>query len=70
MRRTTDYLVDVGKRIAETRKLRGVSQEKLCEKLVIKANALSRIETGQKNFHIMTLKSIADALGVDVKYFL
>jgi transcriptional regulator with XRE-family HTH domain len=70
MRRTTDYLVKVGQAIATARKQKGFTQDGLSEKLTIKANALSRIETGQKNFHIMTLKSIADALGKDIKDFL
>jgi DNA-binding Xre family transcriptional regulator len=32
--------------------------------------ALSRIETGQKNSHILTLKAIADALKVEMKDFI
>jgi len=66
----SQFLNRVGKKIKMVRKLRGISQEKLSEKLTIRANALSKIEIGERDFHIMTLKSIADALKVDVKDFL
>jgi transcriptional regulator with XRE-family HTH domain len=61
-----DILVAVGERIRLLRKGQNLSQEKLSEKAGISAPFLGFVERGQKQVTLVTLKSIADALGVDV----
>ena len=69
-RRTQPYLVKMGGKIQKIRMSKGLTVRKLGELVGIDYGALSRIETGQKNSHILTLKAIADALGVQIKDFL
>lgn len=64
------FLKQVGSKIKAARLAQGISQEKLCERLPIRANALSKIETGQVNLYLGSLKAIAEALGADIKEFL
>lgn len=64
------FLTQLGANIKAARKARKLSQERLAERLPINANALSKIETGQTGCLIWTLKSIADALEMDVKELL
>lgn len=70
MANTDIFLKQVGSKIKAARKAQRISQDKLCERLPINGNALSKIETGQVNMHLCSLKAIADALGVDIKDFL
>ena len=62
----------MGKRIREARKSKRISLREL-ERLTDIDNAnLCRIENGKKNSHILTLKSIADVLEIDLlaRFFL
>jgi len=62
-----DSRVLFGRRIKELRKLRGLSQDQLSERVGIESKHLSRIEVG-RNFPSMdTLVRIAEALGVELK---
>jgi len=61
-----DILVAVGERIRLIRKGQGLSQEELAERANLTSSYLGFVERGQKQVTLVTLKSIADALGMDV----
>lgn len=65
--KTTKELL--GSRIKELRKLRGLSQEKLSEKINIGPKHLSRIEVGRGFPSLDTLERIAKVLNVELKDF-
>jgi transcriptional regulator with XRE-family HTH domain len=54
----------LGTRIKEVRKSRGLSQERLAEKVDISPRYLSRLEVGQQMPSIETLAGLAEALDV------
>ena len=60
-------LKDFGRRLAEVRKSRGMTQQQLAEKLEISLVSVGYIETGKRWPRISTLHRIADALGVRIK---
>ena len=55
----------LGLNIAYYRKLRGLSQEKLAEKIDISRTHMSRIETADCAVSLDVVFSLADALGVE-----
>lgn len=59
-------LRDVGRRIAEARRRRGLTQEQLAELLRVSERYLRRIEAGEENLTLMSLARIADKLGTPV----
>ncbi len=65
--KTTKVLL--GARIKELRKIKGLSQEVLSEKVDIDPKHLSRIEVGRGFPSLDTLEKIANALDVDLKDF-
>ena len=65
----TEYLKAMGAKIRSARKLKGIYLRDLGEMCNLHYGAISEIETGKRNSHILTLKSIADFLGVNVKEF-
>lgn len=58
----------IGKRIAEIRKSKGVSQAKLSELTGIAPGNIARIETGRYSIGIDLLSKIADALGYKLDF--
>lgn len=58
----------VGKRITDTRKIRGYSREKLAEKADVSVQFLADIEKGRKSMTVTTLRRIAAALSVTTDY--
>ena len=64
------FLKQLGKRISEVRKEKGMSQLDLGSKIDMEKSNLSAIENGRQNPSALTLKRIADALGVEVVEFL
>ena len=64
------YLKEMGAKIRAARKAKGIYLRDLGKMCNIHYGAISEIETGQRNSHILTLKNIADMLNVDVKEFL
>lgn len=56
---------NIGKRIKEIRKQRGLSQEKLSEIIDIEQHTLSYIETGRNFFTAETLEKIIKALDIE-----
>jgi len=65
-----EYLIAMGSKIKKYRMQRKLSQRQLAEMCNLDPTSFWRIEVGQKNSHILTLKNIADKLGVDVREFL
>ena len=61
--------VDVGQQIRSLRERRNLSQQALADASGISRNALSLIERGQTSPTVNTLKSLAQALSVDINAF-
>lgn len=60
-----DHLRELGKRINEIRKIKGMTQEILAERADLTVSYISKIETGKKNPTIAVIEKIAHAMGVD-----
>jgi transcriptional regulator with XRE-family HTH domain len=58
---------EVGKRIQNIRKSKGLSQEKLALNAGMDRTYLAGIESGKRNATIVTLEKIVIALGVEMK---
>ena len=58
----------IGKRIAEIRRDKGLSQAKLAELTGIAPGNIARIETGKYSTGIDLLSKIADALGYNLDF--
>lgn len=69
---TGGYLTQeqVGRRIAELRADRSVSQRRLAEAIGLDQSALSRIESGERGLAVEELVGIAAFLGVDTSALL
>ena len=65
-----DYLKEIGKKIKVARKANKLSLPKLSKLCKVDMSNLWFIEHGQRNPHILTLKSIADVFKMDIKEFL
>lgn len=63
------FLKQMGSKIKAARKAKKLSLEKLSKLTGVDMSNLWFIEDGKRNAHIITLKSIADVLNVDVKDF-
>jgi len=55
-----------GKRVAEVRKSKGVTQQELAENIAMSVVAIAYIETGKRWARLGTLYKIASSLKVDV----
>jgi len=62
----TKYLGAFGKRLAEVRRAKGLTQEALAEKADVTALTVAYIEQGRQWPRIATLHSLAKSLGVPV----
>lgn len=60
---------ELGKRILELRKSKGFTQEELVEKCNINVRTIQRIEAGEVSPRNFTIRTILEALGVDVDAF-
>lgn len=65
-----EYLNKVGAKIKAERERQGIYLRDLGKMCDMDYSNICRIETGQSNVLLLTLKKIADALQVDVKEFL
>ena len=63
------YLKSVGRNIAKIRRQNKFSQLDICAMISMEKSNLSSIENGRQNPTTLTLKKIADAIGIDVKEF-
>ena len=57
----------IGKRIAELRKAKGLTQAQLAEKTGFSQSNIGRIETGRYSVGLDVLAKIAEALGASVE---
>ncbi len=64
------FLQTIGYKVKTARELKGLSQFQLGIEADIPKNQIGRIERGEINTSIYTLKRIADALGVEIEIFL
>ncbi len=60
---------DLGKKISELRKQKGLTQEELVEKCNINVRTIQRIEAGDVTPRSFTIKTILEVLGVDSETF-
>lgn len=60
----------IGKRIAELRKEKGMTQEELAKALNITRSALSLYEIGKRDPDTETVKKLADFFGVSIDYLM
>lgn len=62
--------MDIGEKIRELRRSKGLKQEFLAEKLNVSINAISQYETGKRNVDLTTLKKLSEILDVPTDYFI
>lgn len=60
----TDPLTQFGLRLAEIRKAKGLSQEKLALESGLARSYLGGVERGQRNIALLNIHRLAEALGV------
>ncbi|EMR01085.1 helix-turn-helix domain-containing protein [Cesiribacter andamanensis] len=60
----------LSKNLIYQRKLQGLSQEKLADLSGVTVRTIQRIERGEVNAHMNTLKLLADALQIDIRELL
>lgn len=65
-----EFLKGMGSKIKEARKARKIGLPVLSKECKIDMSNLWFIENGERNVHILTLKTIADVFGMDIKEFL
>jgi transcriptional regulator with XRE-family HTH domain len=65
-KRTKPLLVGLGRHLRRVREALGIPQVVLAQKIGIEPPNLSRIEHGEKNLTIDTLRRIAEGLGVEL----
>lgn len=63
--RPENIMANVGRRVAEVRLLKGLTQEELAEQIRISLRYLQKVERGQSNMTLMTLARWALWLKVD-----
>lgn len=64
------FLKEMGDKIRAARKAKKIPINEMATLTKIDMSNLSFLERGMRNCHILSLKSIADVLGLDVKDFL
>ncbi len=64
------FLKEMGSKIKAIRNERKISLRELGKLCNLDYGSICRIESGQKNSYLLTLKNIADKLDVDVKDFI
>ncbi len=67
---TDIFLKEMGEKIRTARKAKKIPIDKMAVLSKIDMSNLSFLERGMRNCHILSLKSIADVLEVDIKEFL
>lgn len=65
-----EYLTAMGKKIRAARRSKKLTLDMVSRKCGMNLNTLAFIEKGEQNAHILTLKSVADVLNMDIKEFL
>lgn len=63
-------LIQLGERVREIRKKKGLSQEELAYKADLHRTYIGMIERAEKNITLLNIEKIANALEVDIKELL
>lgn len=59
--------IRLGKQIKKYRKLAGLTQEQLANKVHVSTTHIGLVETGKRHFSLKTLQKIASVLGIKVR---
>jgi len=63
------HLIELGNKIREERKKKGLSQEQLAFDADVDRSYIGGIERGERNVSFLTLVKIAECLGCDISKF-
>lgn len=66
-KKNIDHRIEIGNRIAEIRKLRGLTQDDLSKITGLQRVNISKVETGKYNVSIDILNKVCKALEVEIK---
>ena len=61
---------DLGKQIAELRKLKGLSQEELAKQVDISRSSMVQVEAGNRSIDIMELQKFSEVLSFSIDDFI
>jgi len=64
------FLIEMGQKIRAARKAKKIPIDQMAKLCKIDMSNLSFLERGERNCHILSLKSIADVLEIEVKELL
>jgi transcriptional regulator with XRE-family HTH domain len=64
------YLKAMGRKIQDARKAKGLTIRQFANMCGMDFSNLNRLENGQKDCHVLSLKAIAEALNMEVREFL
>jgi transcriptional regulator with XRE-family HTH domain len=64
-----EFLIALGKNLKKLRKSKGLSQDKLGIESMTDASYIRKIERGEQNITILSLRNIAKVLDVDLNEF-
>jgi transcriptional regulator with XRE-family HTH domain len=60
---------DVGRRVAELRRERGLTQAELADRASVSTNYVARVETGLQNLTLESLTKLANLFGLPIQEF-
>ena len=63
-RKTSEYIALIARSIQEQRRIQGLTQKQLADKLSVSQAMVSKWENGEENFTAATLVKISSALGL------
>ena len=66
IKKSSDFVIKFGLNLKKIRKARGITQEKLCELSGLALSQVGRIERGEINTSLDIIKTIADAMKLEV----
>lgn len=68
--RSDELIAAIASKLKETRSSLGLSQKELARSIKVKQQVVSRMESGRENFSVITLKTLATALGkkLDIRF--
>ena len=69
MVKKSKHLIELGNKIREERKKKGLSQEQLAFDADVDRSYIGGIERGERNVSFLTLVKIAECLGCDISKF-
>ena len=70
MESLASFLKQIGNKVYKIRTAKNMTQEELCDKAGIFRSQLTRVERGNLNITMKTLKALADALEINPKELL